>query len=153
MPAVGDLHYCYVDTKGEKGGNMDGEEIERVVAEEASGAGDEGRLSCARARGVAKRLGVVPEEVGDAADRLGMRIVDCQLGCFGFKKATHEDLDSVHVPEDLAEAITTSLVDGYLHCTVAFEVARKLKATPKQVGDAATKLQVRISKCQLGCFP
>ena len=132
---------------------MDVKEIERVVAEDASGAGGEGRLACARARGIARRLGVVPKEVGDAADRLGMRIVDCQLGCFGTKKATHEDLDSVQVPEALAEAILASLVDGQLFCTAAFEVARKVKATPKQVGDATTKMQVRISKCQLGYFP
>lgn len=132
---------------------MDVEEIERVVAEESGGAAGEGRLACARARGIAKRLGVAPKEVGDAADRLGMRIVDCQLGCFGSKKATHEDMDSVQVPEALAEAITAALVDGQLYCTAAFEVARKVKATPKQVGDATTKLQVRISKCQLGCFP
>jgi hypothetical protein len=142
-----------VDIRREKGDNMDVEEIERVVAEEAGGAGGEGRLACARARGIAGRLGVAPEEVGNAADRLKIRIVDCQLGCFGTKKATHEDLDSVQVSEVLAEAITASLVDGYLFCTAAFEVARKVKATPEQVGDAATKMQVRISKCQLGCFP
>jgi len=142
-----------VDIRGEKGGNMDVEEIERVVAEEAGGAGGEGRLACTRARGIARKLRVAPEEVGDTADRLGLRIVDCQLGCFGTQKATHEDLDSVQVSEALAEAITSSLVDGQLYCTAAFEVARKVKATPKQVGDAATKQQVRISKCQLGCFP
>ena len=132
---------------------MDMEEIEWVVAEEASDTGGEGLLACARAKGIAKRLGVAPKEVGDAADRLGMRIVDCQLGCFGSKKATHEDLDSVQVPKALADAILASLVDGQLFCAAAFEVARKVKATPKQVGDAATKLHVRISKCQLGCFP
>lgn len=132
---------------------MDVEEIERVVAEEARSAEGEGRLACARAKGIAKRLGVAPEEVGDAADRLGLRIVDCQLGCFGSKKATHEDLDSIQISEALAETIKLSLVDGQLYCAAAFEVARKVKATPKQVGDAATKLQVRLSKCQLGCFP
>lgn len=132
---------------------MDGEEIERAVAEESGGAEGEGRLACARAKGIARRLGVAPEEVGDTADRLGIRIVDCQLGCFGSKKATHEDLDSIQVSDALAEAIMASLVDGKLFCAAAFEVARKVKATPKQVGDAATKMQVRIGKCQLGCFP
>ncbi len=132
---------------------MDVEEIERVVTEESGDAGGEGRLACARARGIARRLGVTPEEVGDAADRLSLRIVDCQMGCFGSKKATHEDLDNVQVPEALAEEIMASLVDGQLPCAAAFEVARKVKVTPREVGDAATKLQVRISKCQLGCFP
>ena len=44
------------------------------------------------------------------------------------------------------------MVDGKLPCAVAFKIARKLKITPKQVGDTANKLKIRVSNCQLGCF-
>ncbi len=41
-----------------------------------------GRLSCAAARQLAERLGVSYREVGEAANTLGIKIKDCQLGCF-----------------------------------------------------------------------
>ncbi len=53
----------------------------------------------------------------------------------------------------LEEKLEASLVDGRLPCAVAFQVARKLKVTPKQVGEAANKLNIKIASCQLGCFP
>ena len=53
----------------------------------------------------------------------------------------------------LQEEIEASLVNGKLPCAVAFKVAEKLRVSPKKVGDMANKLNVRISSCQLGCFP
>jgi hypothetical protein len=42
----------------------------------------EGKLSCAAARKIAEELNVPLRDVGDAADQLGIRINNCQLGCF-----------------------------------------------------------------------
>lgn len=53
----------------------------------------------------------------------------------------------------LEEEMRGSLVNGKLPCAVAFRIARKLKVSPKQVGDAANRLNIKISSCQLGCFP
>ena len=49
--------------------------------------------------------------------------------------------------------IQASLVDGKLPCAMAFKIARKLKVAPRQVGDAANRLNIKIVSCQLGCFP
>lgn len=40
------------------------------------------RISCSLARKLADELEVPYREVGDAADRLGIKIVNCELGCF-----------------------------------------------------------------------
>ncbi len=53
----------------------------------------------------------------------------------------------------LNEEVKASLVDGKLPCPVAFKIARKLKVTPRQVGDEANRLDIKIMNCQLGCFP
>ena len=53
----------------------------------------------------------------------------------------------------LEEEMRVSLVNGKLPCAVAFRIAKKLKISPRQVGDAANKLNIKISSCQLGCFP
>ncbi|GAH74311.1 unnamed protein product [marine sediment metagenome] len=53
----------------------------------------------------------------------------------------------------LEEELKASLVNGRLPCAVAFKVARKLKVPPRQVGETANKLDIKIVSCQLGCFP
>ena len=41
-----------------------------------------GRLSCAVARQLAEKLCLPYNEVGKVANELGIKIKDCQLGCF-----------------------------------------------------------------------
>ncbi len=55
--------------------------------------------------------------------------------------------------DKLEEKIKSSLVDGRLPCAVAFKIAKELKISPRDVGDAANRLSVKLSGCQLGCFP
>jgi len=57
------------------------------------------------------------------------------------------------VEDKLEEKIKSSLVDGRLPCAVAFKIAKELKVSPHDVGDAANRLSVKIGGCQLGCFP
>ncbi len=56
--------------------------LEHRVQEELRVAAPSGRLACTQALELARRLGVEAKVVGEAADRLGIRIVACQLGCF-----------------------------------------------------------------------
>ncbi len=53
----------------------------------------------------------------------------------------------------LEEELKASLVNGRLPCAVAFKISRKLKVSPSKVGDMANRLNIKISTCQLGCFP
>ena len=55
--------------------------------------------------------------------------------------------------EKIEEELKASLVDGKLPCAVAFKLAEKLNVTPRQVGDTANRLGIKIANCQLGCFP
>ena len=55
--------------------------------------------------------------------------------------------------KELDEKIRASLVNGKLPCAVAFEIAKVLKVSPHKVGEACNNLQIKISSCQLGCFP
>lgn len=42
----------------------------------------DGKLSCSDARKIAEDLKIPYKEVGDAANDLGLRVKNCQLGCF-----------------------------------------------------------------------
>lgn len=55
---------------------------ERRVEEAVRDAAAGGRLSCARGLALARRLRVEPVVIGQTADRLGIKIEGCQLGCF-----------------------------------------------------------------------
>ncbi len=113
----------------------------------------DGQLPCPVTFQIAQALKISPREIGETVDNLGIRIVNCQLGCFQVEKATHHDIDSLPIKKTLAEEIAASLVNDYLPCAVALNVARKLRVAPKEVGDTATKQKIKISNCQLGCFP
>ncbi|MFC2066528.1 hypothetical protein ACFLUO_05655 [Chloroflexota bacterium] len=54
---------------------------------------------------------------------------------------------------ELEEKIKSVLVNGKLSCAVAFKIAKELKVSPGEVGEAANKLSIKICSCQLGCFP
>ena len=54
---------------------------------------------------------------------------------------------------ELEEKVVSSLVDDKLLCAVAFKIAKELKVSPREVGETADKLGIRIAECQLGCFP
>lgn len=45
-------------------------------------ASKNGKIKCSEALAVAKRLKVQTKKVGEAIDGLGIKIIDCQLGCF-----------------------------------------------------------------------
>jgi len=42
----------------------------------------DGKLPCAAAFQIAKKLGVAPKAVGDTANDINVKIASCQLGCF-----------------------------------------------------------------------
>jgi len=51
------------------------------------------------------------------------------------------------------QKIKASLVNGKLSCALAFKIAKEMKVSPREVGDAANRLKIKIGNCQLGCFP
>ena len=65
----------------------------------------------------------------------------------------NKSTDNATTERILEEELKASLIEGRLPCAVAFKVSRKLKVSPKKVGDMANKLNMKIASCQLGCFP
>ncbi len=56
------------------------------------------------------------------------------------------------VSERLEQAIREALVDEQLPCAEAFRIAKEVKVSPAQVGEAANELGLRMARCQLGLF-
>ena len=126
--------------------------MQQFLVEQLKASAPGGRIACAAAWEFARKHRVGRKTVGQAADELEMRIVECPLGCFGANKATHEELAGKQPQEPVRSEVLASLTEGRLPCVVAHGLARRLSVTPRAVGDTATLLSVRISRCQLGCF-
>ncbi len=54
--------------------------------------------------------------------------------------------------EKLIEIIKEKSEDGGLQCAQALALAKELKVPPKQIGELLNELDIKIRKCQLGCF-
>jgi hypothetical protein len=62
-------------------------------------------------------------------------------------------LREVDMNSELDNKIQISLADGKLPCARAFQIAKELKVTPKEIGEACNRLKIKVRSCQLGCFP
>lgn len=125
-------------------------ESDQAIREAARG----GLLPCAKAFGIAERLGVAPDSVRADADRLGVRISVCQLGLFGYdafgeRRAAHR-LSAV--PPELRRALDEATDDGRLACVAAWRIADERGLPRLLMGSAAETIGVRLCRCQLGCF-
>ena len=62
--------------------NLSEAEFQRV-AEKLNQLANDNLLTCGQAHQLANSLQIEPILVGKTAQRLGIKISDCQLGCFG----------------------------------------------------------------------
>jgi hypothetical protein len=65
-------------------------EIEKKALEQARREARDGRITCAKALAVAKAAGFPAARMGRLLDSGGIKIIKCQLGCFGWKKLDPE---------------------------------------------------------------
>jgi hypothetical protein len=63
--------------------NAKGNDREKALSNALLAEARDGSIACAQALALGERLGYRPQAVGEACDRLGLKIVACQLGCFG----------------------------------------------------------------------
>ncbi len=55
--------------------------------------------------------------------------------------------------EELDKKIRASQVNGKLPCSKAFQISKEFKVAPKEIGEICNRLGIKVSSCQLGCFP
>jgi hypothetical protein len=112
----------------------------------------DGFLPCPTAFSIAKGLSMPINWVGDTADRINIRIVDCQLGCFKIEKAAKTAPGSKAANPLIVQQIEAVLEKSAFTCSSAFDIARRMNVRPIDVADAANLIDSKIHDCQLGCF-
>lgn len=111
-----------------------------------------GYLSCPAAWKIAKDYYIPKRTVGEIADRLGIRITNCQLGCFKIEKTPFNE--SVH--KNIDGEITTMLEElkekEQITCSMIFDLAKQFKIKPIAIANEMNARGMKIHGCQLGCF-
>lgn len=54
--------------------------------------------------------------------------------------------------EKILEALNKAAPDKRLTCKDAWRLAEELDVSPRDIGNAADELKIKICDCQLGCF-
>lgn len=122
------------------------------LEKEVKAAVKDGFVPCVSGWKIAKDAGVSRLDVGAAVDRLGLRVTDCQLGCFQVGKTPYTGSVAEPIGEEAARRVEALGEAGELTCSNVFAVARELDVKPRSVADAANVQGYKIRQCQLGCF-
>ena len=122
------------------------------VADLVKASLEDGNLRCAVAFEISDDAKIPRIAVGAMADKLGIRITNCQIGCFKVGKTIHDN----HAGKKIDDAIITMLEalrkNNELTCASVFELALELKLPPMAIADVANLRNLKIRRCQLGCF-
>lgn len=110
------------------------------------------RISCAEAHSIAAALNADPDDVGTAIDLLEVRIIQCRLGLFGHGKEKNIPALPDKMDPGIAPAIMSSLVNGWLACSAAWDIAKRFNISRAMISAVCEKMKIKISPCQLGAF-
>ena len=112
----------------------------------------DGYLPCPVAWGIAKEANVSKVAIGEIADRLGIRIANCQIGFFKIEKTPYDNSVHKNIDGEIIIMLETLKENNQLTCAKVFDLARKFKLKPMVIANEANVRDLKIHSCQLGCF-
>jgi len=112
----------------------------------------DGYLSCPVAWKIAKEYNVPKIAVGETADRLGIRIANCQLGCFKIEKTLYDESTHKNINSEVLTMFEKLTEKDQLTCAKVFDLAQQFKLKPIAIANEMSARGLKIRGCQLGCF-
>jgi hypothetical protein len=130
----------------------DGTLYDPALADALTERAQDDRVTCAAAYDLAEAFEVAPLEVGKTADLLEFRIVECQMGLFGYSPEKRIVKAADEVSDDLRDHLLGAAADGRIACAVCWNIARTLALEKMAVSAACEHLGLKVKNCQLGAF-
>jgi hypothetical protein len=112
----------------------------------------DGRITCTAAFDLAEAFKVAPSEVGKTTDLIELRIVECQLGLFGYSPEKRIVKPADKVTQGLRGQLGRYAADGRISCASCWEIAHTLGIEKMAVSSACELLRLKIKPCRLGAF-
>jgi hypothetical protein len=113
---------------------------------------EDGYLPCPKAWKIAKESNVPKFVIGDIADRLGIRITNCQIGCFKIDKTPYNDSTHKKIDKEITTLLKKLGDTNQLTCAKVFDLGREFKVKPMDIANEVNVRNLKINSCQLGCF-
>ncbi len=135
----------------ENPGNLSTEALSRLEGTVKASLKD-GYLPCPVAWKIAKEANVPKVAIGDITDRLGIRITNCQIGCFKIERTPHDNSGHESIDGVITTILETLKENNQLTCAKVFDLARQFKLKPMVIANEANVRDLKIHGCQLGCF-
>ncbi len=112
----------------------------------------EGLLPCKQAFAASDALGLSRAQIGRHADDMGLKLMACQLGLFGYRPEKKIVKPVESIDPAFAGEIRNRLVSGRLSCHEAFEIALEKGVEKMVVSAYCEAMTISIKPCQLGAF-
>lgn len=112
----------------------------------------DGYLSCPVAWEIAQTAKVPKLAIGEITDRLGVRIINCQLGCFKVNKTPYDSSLGKDRDKRIIATLDQLKDNEQLTCSKAFDMAQQINVMPIMISNEANERGLKIHNCQLGCF-
>ena len=112
----------------------------------------DGYLPCSVAWEIAEKAGVPKITLGEITDRLGVRITNCQVGCFKVEKTPYDGSVREITNSEFITVLETLRENDELTCAKVFELSKQFELAPMVIANYANDQDLRIRNCQLGCF-
>ncbi len=138
--------------KGHYAAKHQDKQINKAIADNIKSLSKGNCLSCVSAHQISKSLNTDPSEIGIQIDLLENRIMECQLGLFGYDDGKKRFDPNIQIPSDLNSYLDKINDEGRISCIQCWETASKFKMKRIDVGSACEKKNFRIKPCQLGAF-
>lgn len=126
--------------------------IDPRIRDELSAAAADKRLACAVAFNIAHAAGRSPGDVGRHADALGIRLIKCQLGLFGYQPSNKIAKPKRPDNPEIEAAIRDAVTDGQISCDDLWRIAARFNRPKLSLGRACEAMGFKIANCQLGAF-
>jgi len=112
----------------------------------------DGYLPCHVAWEIAKEANVPKVAIGEITDRLGIRITNCQIGCFRIEKTPYDNSAHKNIDDEIITVLETLKRTNQLTCAKVFDLAAQFKLKPMVIANEVNAQNLKIHGCQLGCF-
>lgn len=109
-------------------------------------------ISCAELAELAGRLRKPMAQLGTVLDLLEGRIVECQLGLFGYHPQKKIIKPAAQYDPAIEAAIRNRMIEGRLPCAAAWEIAAAFALPRINVASICEQEGIKIKPCQLGAF-
>jgi len=138
--------------EGNYGGKRKDIPINETIASLVKERAQNNKITCKEAHKISEELRVSPEEVGATIDLLEIRIIECQLGLFGYGGKKNIPPLQEQIDQEIEDMIRSSLVEGKLPCINAWNIADKFNISRLKLAAICESTKIKISACQLGAF-